>query len=211
MAKAPHGPLGPAYGSVGNFTFYELNGQAIVRKKAEFIDKPSDAQLLVRSGMKAVMQFFSRIKPFLKTGFINESRGTPQSYFNVATSYNRRYAVKVEGDRFVMDYSAVRLSQGNAAPVKDATADLTSSGLTFSWFVDETLDWRSQNDQVMMMAYFPEEESAFYQTSGARRIAGQDLLPLPASVLDKRMELYIAFVADDRLSVSDSVYLGRIN
>jgi hypothetical protein len=63
----------------------------------------------------------------------------------------------------------------------------------------------------MMMAYFPEEESAFYQTSGARRIAGQDLLPLPASVLDKRMELYIAFVADDRLSVSDSVYLGRIN
>lgn len=211
MAKAPHGPLGPAYGSVGNFTFYELNGQAVVRKKANFIDKPSDAQLLVRSGMKAVMEFFSRIKPFLKTGFINESRGTPQSYFNVATSYNRRYAVKVEGDRFVMDYSAVKLSQGNAAPVKDATAELTSSGLTFSWFVDETLDWRSQNDQVMMMAYFPEEESAFYQTSGARRIAGQDLLPLPASVLDKRMELYIAFVADDRLSVSDSVYLGRIN
>lgn len=211
MAKAPHGPLGPAYGSVGNFTFYELNGQAVVRKKANFIDKPSDAQLLVRSGMKAVMEFFSRIKPFLKTGFINESRGTPQSYFNVATSYNRRYAVKVEGDRFVMDYSAVRLSQGNAAPVKDATAELTSSGLTFSWFVDDTLDWRSQNDQVMMMAYFPEEESAFYQTSGARRISGQDLLPLPASVLDKRMELYIAFVSDDRLSVSDSVYLGRIN
>lgn len=211
MAKAPHGPLGPAYGSVGNFTFYELNGQAVVRKKANFIDKPSDAQLLVRSGMKAVMEFFSRIKPFLKTGFINESRGTPQSYFNVATSYNRRYAVKVEGDRFVMDYSAVKLSQGNAAPVKDATAELTSSRLTFSWFVDETLNWRSQNDQVMMMAYFPEEESAFYQTSGARRIAGQDLLPLPASVLDKRMELYIAFVADDRLSVSDSVYLGRIN
>jgi hypothetical protein len=211
MAKAPHGPLGPAYGSVGNFTFYELNGQAIVRKKANFIDKPSDPQLLVRSGMKAVMQFFSRIKPFLKTGFINESRGTPQSYFNVATSYNRRYAVKVEGDRFVMDYPAVRLSQGNAAPVKDATAELTSSGLKFRWFADETLDWRSQNDQVMMMAYFPEEESAFYQTSGARRIAGQDLLPLPASVLDKRMELYIAFVADDRLSVSHSVYLGRIN
>jgi hypothetical protein len=211
MAKAPHGPLGPAYGSVGNFTFYELNGQAVVRKKAEFIDKPSDAQLLVRSGMKAVMQFFSKIKPFLKTGFINESRGTPQSYFNVATSYNRRYAVKVEDYRFVMDYPAVRLSQGNAAPVKDATAELTFSGLKFRWFADETLNWRSQNDQVMMMAYFPDEESAFYQTSGARRIAGQDLLPLPASVLDKRMELYIAFVADDRLSVSDSVYLGRIN
>jgi hypothetical protein len=46
----------------------------------------------------------------------------------------------------------------------------------------------------MMMAYFPE-----------------DLLPLPTSILDKRMELYMAFIADDRLSVSDSVYLGRLN
>lgn len=211
MAKAPHGPLGPAYGTVGNFTFYELNGQAVVRKKAKFIDKPSDAQLLVRSGMKAVMQFFSKIKPFLKTGFINESRGTPQSYFNLATSYNRRYAVKVEDDRFVMHYPAVRLSQGNAAPVEDATAELTFSGVMFRWLADETLDWRSQNDQVMMMAYFPEEESAFYQTSGARRMEGQDHLSLPPSVLDKRMELYMAFVADDRLSVSYSVYLGRVN
>jgi len=211
MAKAPNGPLGPAYGSVGNFTFYKLNGQAVVRKKSKYVDKPSDAQLLVRSGMKAVMQFFSKIKPFLKTGFSNESCGTSQSYFNVATAYNRRYAVKVEDEQLVMDYTLVRVAQGNAAPVENPTTELSSSGLKFSWFVDETLDWRSQNDQVMMMAYFPEEESAFYEISGARRMAGQDILPIPASMLDKRMELYMAFVADDRLSVSDSKYLGRIN
>jgi len=46
--------------------------------------------------MKAVMQVFSKIKPFLRTGFINETRGTTQSYFNVATAYNRRHAVKLK-------------------------------------------------------------------------------------------------------------------
>ncbi|MGN7205125.1 DUF6266 family protein [Pedobacter sp. SAFR-022] len=211
MAKAPDGILGPANGSVGNFTFYELNGQTVVRKKATFKDKPTAAQLSARGSMKTLMNFLTRIKPMLKAGYINQSRGTVRSYFNLAMSYNLRHALKLEEGSYVIDYTKVRLSEGSSPAAEEAAVSLNPTGLTFSWQADATLGWSIQHDQAMMMAYFPDEESGIYQTSGARRMAGQDVLPLPASFLNKRMEVYLGFVSDDRLAVSTSQYLGRIN
>lgn len=211
MAKVTNGVFGAAQGSIANLTFYVLNGQPIVRKKADYVDRPSEEQLLVRSGIKTLMAFLKTIKPFLKPGFINESRGTKLSYFNVATSYNRLHAVKVEDGQYVMDYPAVRLCQGNAVPVKDAAVEFTATGLKFSWDPEHSLDWKTQQDQVMMMAYFPGEELGIYQTSGAKRATGTDLLLLPTSLRVKTMEIYISFISDDRMQVADSVYLGRLN
>lgn len=211
MAKAPDGILSPVSGSVGKFTFYKLNGQAIVRKKASYIDKPTSAQLRTRQSMKILMNFLTRVKPFIKAGFTNQSRGTVRSYFNTAMSYNLRHAMKLENDEYAIHFPSVQLSEGTALPAREAKATLTAEGLTFSWLTDPMLNWITQNDQVMMMAYFPEEESGIFQTSGARRKLGQDTLPLPKSLLDKRMEVYLAFISDDRSSVSTSQYLGQIN
>jgi len=211
MAKAPDGILGSANGSVGNFIFYELNGQTVVRKKATFKDKPSAAQLNARGSMKTLMNLFTRIKPFIKMGYINQSRGTVKSYFNLAMSYNLKQAMKQEDVGYVIDYTKLKLSEGTIKLAEQATVALNASGLLFNWYVDPKLNWTSQNDQAMMMAYFPEENTGIYQTSGARRMTGKDILPLPGSYLDKQMEVYLAFVSDDRLSVSDSQYLGSIN
>lgn len=211
MAKAPDGILGPAYGSLGNFTFYKLNGQSIVRKKGTFTDKPTAAQLSARGSMKIMMNFLTRIKPFLKMGYINLSRGTLKSYFNMAMSYNLKHAIKPEADCYVIDYAKVMLSEGSIALVDEAEVTLSAVGLTFNWQADSTLNWTSQNDQAMMMAYFPEEDTGIFETSGAKKVVGQGVLPIPASLLVKRMEIYLAFIADDRCTVSNSQYLGRIN
>lgn len=211
MAKSPNGILGPVHGSVGNFTFYQLNGQSIVRRKAKYTDKPSAAQLDSRGSMKTLMNFLTRIKPFIKVGYMNQSRGTKQSYFNLAMSYNLKQAMKLEPQGFVIDYIKFKLSVGKLELAEQATVELKENDLLFKWYTDPKLSWTSQNDQVMMMAYFPEEDTGIYQTSGAKRMTGQDVLSLPASYLGKRMEVYLAFVADDQCAVSDSQYLGRIN
>ncbi len=211
MGKTPNGILGPVQGSVGNLTYYKLNGQNIVRKKSKYKDAPTAAQLRTRAGMSVIMNFFTRIKPFLKVGYINQSRGTTSSYFNMALSYNMRHALKIENGNKVLDFSLVKLSSGLARSAKDAKATLTLEGLAFTWLIEPELSWVTQNDQVMMLAYFPQEDTAFYQVSGARRNTGKDLLVLPKSFLGKTMELYISFVGDDRLNASDSVYLGSLN
>lgn len=211
MAKSPDGIFGPVHGSLGNFTFYRLNGQSIVRRKAKYTDKPSAAQLHSRESMKTLMNFLTHIKPFIKFGYMNQSRGTNQSYFNLAMSYNLKQAMKLELHGFAIDYTKVKLSAGNLEFADQATVALKESGLLFHWHTDPKLSWSSQNDQVMMMAYFPDEDTGIYQTSGAKRMTGQDVLSLPASYLEKRMEVYLAFVSDDRCAVSDSQYLGRIN
>lgn len=211
MAKAPQGPFGSAHGSLGNLTFYNLNGQAVVRQKAEFHDNPSEAQLVVRSGIRTLMGFLKKVKPFIKTGFINESRGTVKSYFNVATSYNLPSSMKIEAGQYVMDYPKLKLSSGAVPLPENIQVALEAQGLKYSWDLNLTLDWKMQQDQAMMLAYFPTENESIIEISGARRSAGIDFLRLPNALMDKAMELYLAFVSDDRLQVSNSVYLGRIH
>lgn len=73
-------------------------------------------------------------------------------------------------------------------------------------------------DQVMMLAYMPENKEAEYLDSGARRITGQDFLLIGRNYgsvnlpeLYTYAEVYIVFVANDRDSITDSYYCGRIN
>ena len=46
---------------------------------------------------------------------------------------------------------------------------------------------------------------------GAKRKAKEDFLPLSPSMLKEQLEVYIAFVADDRLQAANSIYLGSLS
>ncbi|TKC07085.1 hypothetical protein FA047_07445 [Pedobacter frigoris] len=86
--------------------------------------------------------------------------------------------------------------------------------LWFSWeLTQEDLEWPRCDDQVMLMAYFPDEMfeyPAYYKVAGAKRKAGQDVLEIPVAMAGKSMEVYIAVIAEDRSDVSRTQYLGRI-
>lgn len=70
----------------------------------------------------------------------------------------------------------------------------------------------------MMLAYLPANNRVYYTLSSARRSMGEDLLEIRtvpvakgSAKKDDVIETYIAFISDDRRSISDSVYAGRIN
>lgn len=144
------------------------------------------------------------MKPFIKAGFSNIAKETKRNYHNEATSYNLQYAIKLNEAEVYMDFSKVKLSAGYAAPPTNPTVELTDAGLRFAWTHDESMDWSVSQDQVMMLEFFPEESESAYVISGARPAAQFDVLNMVPAQRKRVMEVYMAFVSDDRSSVSDS-------
>jgi hypothetical protein len=211
MGKAKNGLYGPITGKVSNLVWFRRYGQDYVRTKGVRTAPLSTLQKANCSDMSVLMNFFKNIKPFLKTGFANQGIGTTLNYHNIATAYNKTHAIHLIDGKVEIDFAQVLLSAGRVSEPEDAAVLLSDKGLEFTWNYDETRDWESRKDQAMLMAYFPESNEARYMTSSARRADGKDLLALHASYLNTRMEVYLAFITDDRTDVSMSVYLGRIN
>jgi hypothetical protein len=211
MGKAKNGILGAITGKVGGLSFYEAKGQPRVRAIGIRTAPPSMLQMQQRAKMKMYNAFSNTMKPFLKCGFVNRTKGTTSNYHNLASSYNLSHAISIDEGEAYMDFSKVRLSEGNAAQPLNPQVELTENGLHFSWENHGDESWSVSQDQVMMMAFFPEITTAHYVTSGSRRSQEFDVLNLPPTFREAVMEVYMAFVADDRCNVSDSIYLGRLN
>jgi hypothetical protein len=211
MGKAKNGIFGAINGKVGNVVFYNLNGEDLVRTIGDNTGKLSKAQLANCDRMSMIVQLFSKIKPFIKVGFANEAKGTNKNYHNIATSYNKAHAIGLIDGELAFDYESLRLTHGTALAPRDPSFEAVSEGLQFNWTYVDHEDWYARKDQVMMMAYFPDDNDATFITSGARRAAKQDVLDIHPTYRSKRMEIYISFVSDDRESVATSVYLGRLN
>jgi hypothetical protein len=210
MGKSNNGIYGPVSGRVGNLVWYVARGQGRVRGVGERTAKLTDSQHLNCNKMSLLMKFFKYIKPFLKVGFINETKGTLLNYHNVATACNKTNAVTHVDGMPVIDYANLILSRGNLLEPQQALVERTEDGLKFSWDYDPIKHWPWRADQVMMMAYFPDSNDAEFTTSGARRSAGEDFLKIHPSYGGKAMEIYISFVSDDRTNVATSIYLGRL-
>ncbi len=211
MGKAKNGILGPITGKVGNLSFYQVNGEARVRTIGVRTAEPSALQRQYRNKMGLSIAFSNTMKPFIKVGFANAAKGTKKNYHNLATSYNLLHAVQMIDGLVSINYNEVRLSAGTALQPLNPGVQLRDEGLVFSWQNPEQESWTISQDQVMLLAFFPDMFEARYVVNGAKRAAEHDLLPLTPACLQQRMEVYMAFVTEDRSNVSDSIYLGRIN
>jgi hypothetical protein len=211
MGKANKGIFGAINGKVGNLVFYNLNGEDLVRTLGEKTGKLSKAQLANCDKMALIVRLFSNMKPFLKVGFGNKAKGTNMNYHNLATSTNKAHAIELIDGKVALNFEKLQLTQGDALGAKEPAVELVNGGLSFSWTYDELEDWNARNDQVMLMAYFPEDNEASFITSGARRSERKDVLEIHPTYRKKQIEIYISFVSDDRESVATSVYLARLN
>jgi hypothetical protein len=211
MGKSNNGIYGQISGRVGNLVWYTVGGQGRVRGVGERTASLTDAQQVNCNSMAVLMNFFKYIKPFLKVGFINQTKGTLLNYHNVATAVNKNIAILQSENGAKINYEQVLISQGAALTAQNASVEQTTEGIKFSWEYDPEAHWESKADQVMMMAYFPEINDCVFVTSGARRLEGHDLLEIHPQYANETVELYISFVTDDRTDVAKSTYLGRFN
>lgn len=209
MGKLLNGIFGPVTGRVGNLSSYVLNGQNIVRGRRHPRTTSTIEQLNNEMRMSVINEFFFSMKNFLKVGFSIAASGTTSNYYNLATGYNKKNAIKGYYPDIAMDFANVLLSDGDLLPAEGANVNRVTDGIEFTWEAAGDY-WDYGSDQVMVLAYFPANKKTYYQCYGNKRSTGKELLPLPIDLMNKTAETYISFIAGDRKRVAKSTYLGQV-
>lgn len=222
MARLKFGPWGGIIGSLGNHVGYIRKGIAILRMRSRPSKKKrSDKQKGTTQRFQLVIKFVASMNDFTNMGFEVASRKVSPTAQNLAVSYNTKNAIIGEYPNQEIDFSKVRVCEGSLS-LSDLTGITTEDlgndlKLVFNWNTTESLPNSGGRDQVMLLAYLPEVKKSVFIDGGARRFEGHDSLIINKNYGSKLnpkhvtyAETYIAFVANDRNSVSDSLYCGRV-
>lgn len=210
MGKLDGGAFGHVNGKVGNLVSYTLNGKNIVRKIGRQTKPRTAAQLAVWQKLKLVNQFLNPILGYINVGFSFAVEGTDRHPHNEALAYNNKNAITGEYPNLSIDYSKAMVSMGTLPPALNPTVSKLANGVEFKWEVDANMDWHIKNDRAMLLLYFPQSPDAIYFLSGAKRSEGRDFIELPPANLNAEMQCYIAFYADNKQSLSKSVWAGAL-
>lgn len=211
MGISKNGPNGQVTGRVGNLVYYMLNGQPVTRTIGKTNKKATLPQLSSRKVTRISSKLLKMFKPFLKVGFSIEIIGTTLNAFNMAVSLNKRAMMTGVYPNFKVDYSKLILSKGILKTGEELKVSATDNVISFTWKAEEKMAWPEATDLVIMIAYFPKKDKTIVKIAGNARSTGADQMVVPPSLKNAHSETYIAFVAADRLQVSDSTYLGNLN
>jgi len=210
MAKVPYGITGPFIGRLGNTIGYMLNGVNIIRSIGDVHGEKTPLQLANHQRMSLISSLSTAIQEFLKFGFQSVAAPGKQGPTNHSISINKEVAVKGVYPNQETDFTKLIVAQGPIPGPKDPMVKVVDNQLEFHWKADLKSGGADKSDQVMLLAYFPQSKKSIILPSGARRTAEKEILEIPAFDQDTVIETYIAFVADDRMNASNSVYLGQV-
>lgn len=216
MGRLKNGLSGPVSGKIGGTVYYVRLGQQVSRAVPHASNKPkTKKQLIAQAVFATVNEFITTVNPVTNVGFKPKSKKTPgRTANNEAMSANLKTVVEGVYPDFSINYSKIIVSEGRLPLPENITVVFENGTLQFTWQNQTWLESLCLLDQAMLLAYFPETNRAAYAASSNRRADQQDSLHLhlnPRNFLPETyVEVYIAFVSDDRENVSDSLYLGRI-
>jgi hypothetical protein len=211
MGKLPNGVFGPLIGTAGALTGYVLNGQNIVKALPHPSNKPrSKGQKTNAQRMTIVNEFCKYLSPLLTVGFRVAAKNTTKNFYNIAVSYNKKYATKGEFPNVEIDYPNVMIGMGKLLPAINPKAERVSEGIKFSWDQADGSDANRHNDQVFLLVHGRRSKWNRYIRYGVERSEGSTIIHINGNMMDEPMKTYISFVNDDRTAVATSIYTGRI-
>jgi len=205
MAKYTDGVTGAFSGKVGPVVGSTWNGVPYMKSKGNArTSAATGAELANQHKFAAAHAWLKPLLPILRVGFNGYSK---TSYgYNAAKSHMLKHSM-VDGQVLP---ERVKVSAGGLMISPDMHLKLTPSRkLQFSWS-PAYIPGTDGKDQLMVLAYHPEDATATYQLHGVFREAGEQLLDLSADFNDKTIHVYAAFIAADRSRQSDSIYFGPI-
>lgn len=200
MARITNGITGAFSGRVASVVGYTRYGRTYMRGVPKHTTKPpSEKQILNRKAMAAVQAWLTNITPCVRIGFQNYS--DKQHGFGSALSYLKLNALNED---LTLDPSRALISWGDLAlPSAPAVSNPEKGIIDFRWEPGG-----DTTDRAMVLAYAGGEDRV-WDVCGARRNEGKHILPYE-NISGKEVDLYIAFVSEERDRCSNSVYLGKI-
>ena len=215
MAKYVHGINGPLTGSLGNLVASSWRGIPYLKTKPERKKDFTSNERMNQGNFGGTSQWLSPLNDHLRAGFKGDN---PKKWgFNGAKSYLHAHALIEEGNSKFIDPSKVLISQGSL-PLGGGFQmhfDQEAFELTVRW--DPALPKSRKgaiaaagDDKLMLAVYDVAAGEVFGEPYGVSRRRGMDRVELPAGLV-ATYHVYVAFVAADGSSRSDSLYLGTLN
>ena len=198
-------------GKRGNVITYLRLGIPTSRSAATTITKKATQnQKTARQPTKLVNDFIASAKQFIYLGFQSEATLAHKTSHDLVNSYTRLNAIKGNYPNKEIDYTKVLFSKGKMPATPNVQAQINDDGVVFTW---DTLLIPGQfraNDQVMLLAYFPDTKSSEYVLFGGTRASGTAQLFLLENETATVMETYISFISADHKNISNSMYTGQL-
>jgi hypothetical protein len=208
MGKFNQGILGGFSGKVGTVVGSSWKGIAYMRSVAQSVRNPrTPAQMEQRAKFKLLVNFLSDVTEFVRVGY--GALAVKQTAQNAAFKYNYRNALSGEGESLKIDYSKVRVSQGNLPGAESGDVSHAGDKISLTWSANMGGN-ASSGDKVMMLVYNPAKRDALVMTDGdVSRMDGSHEWSYPDEWKGDRAEAYIAFRSAEG-DVSNSFYLGSV-
>jgi hypothetical protein len=197
-------------GKMSGTVVYKLNNKWVKRSIGLVTKPPTTAQLACREKMRLVNTCLKPVKDLLRVGFEISQHSKEISAYHLACSYNLSHAITGDYPKLRIDYTKVLFAEGSMPIVTGCKAELNSKGIRFSWDVTEDSRLTRWNDQVLVIAYLPEEMDARFQICVAARKEGEAFLPLPRYRTPVVLETYLSFVSANKKLTSNSAYTGQL-
>ncbi len=210
MGKINQGVLGGFSGKVGNIIGGTWKGIDYMRIKPSSVTNPrTQGQLDQRSKFSKVLNFLQPMSDFLRVGFKNYAIKMTQ--FNSAMSYNLNNAITGAYPNFTIDYSMALVTRGSlmGATNTNAVSD-NSEEVEFAWSDNSGYGNAKPTDKALLLVYNPVKDMAIFDTAGASRSTGTQILSVPAEFAGDDVEAFIGFISEDGKEVANSVYIGSV-
>lgn len=205
MARLDNGIFGGFKGKIGDVEGFIRNGIPYIRKKKrKTTTKPSLAKQATMKNMALVNHFIGTMTPFVRLGFSLVAKGMPFTANNAAKSYQLKNSIQGVYPDLSINYTAVRLAEGNLNMPEDITIAREANGLRFTWSYDPVIDWDERRSRAMVLAHVPAVNKSYYFLMAACMNEQSQFMELPPSHLHLTIHAYLSFVAEDHTRIGNS-------
>ena len=209
MARIGKGILGGLSGKVGNVVGANWKGIDYIRSKPLSVKNPrTEKQVNQRTKFDIVLKFLQPNLEFVKIGYKNYTN--KRSQFNSAMSYILNNAITGTSPLdYAIDYPLALLSRGSLAMALNGTFDLATPGqVEFTWDDNSAEQNAKATDKSMLMVFNSDKGQSVFTNAGPDRSTRTGNITIPDSFSGDTLELFIGFISEDGVLVSNSVYLG---
>jgi hypothetical protein len=208
MARLKQGILGPISGSVGTVVGSSWKDIDYIRSKSSgHKGEPTQGQLDNQHKFAVVINFISTMNELLALTFAKYAVDMSES--NAAFSYNFRNAITGISPAYSIDYANALISRGDLANATGVAATITNKIIHFTWTDNSGLGMAAATDKAVLVAYCKNYNLTVYSIGAAVRSAKAATLDV-SNFNGFPVETWIAFLSDDGINASNSIYTGEL-
>jgi hypothetical protein len=196
-------------GVAGTVIASSWRGIPYIKSKPDIIHPSKSPKLKANRGkFREAFKFVKAMKELVAITFNNPD--AKMTAFNSAVSHTLKNAVLGEPPAVSIDYARALVSRGELPNADNPSAATGADGtIVFSWMNNAGIGRAKAEDKVILVAYSRKLDYCEFTIGDALRGAGSAVLDMD-EYGGYRVQTYIAFISENGLEISNSIYTGEI-